>query len=56
MKYLELQFRKAGVKVALGAEVTHNLVQKIKPDATGATPTEPRIMDVDRPNVVHAWC
>ena len=59
MKYLRTQLDKSGAKVLLGTEVTPELVQKLQPDAvvvaTGATPIVPKIVGVDRPNVVHAW-
>ena len=59
MKYLRTQLDKSGAKVLLGTELTPELAQKLQPDAvvvaTGATPIVPKIVGVDRPNVVHAW-
>ena len=59
LAYLELQLRKAGVRIFLGCEFTHDLLQKNKPDvvivATGATPIKPKIAGVEGSNVLQAW-
>ena len=53
-----LQMKKAGVKIQLNTEVTHDLVSEISPDvlilAVGSTPLVPPIPGIDGANVIMA--
>ncbi|MEE9279638.1 MAG: FAD-dependent oxidoreductase [Myxococcota bacterium] len=57
-RYYELQFRRLGVEVQLGASVDADLVRELAPDAvivaTGGTPRAPDFQGSDGPNVVQA--
>ncbi len=52
VRYLRIQIEKAGVEIHLGAEVTPELVERLKPDAVivavGANPTVPTIPGMEK--------
>ncbi|MFX0066724.1 MAG: FAD-dependent oxidoreductase [Candidatus Hermodarchaeota archaeon] len=59
VNYLSYQMEKLGVNVALGKEVTADIVNEFKPEvvivATGGRPLIPDIPGIDSPNVVMSW-
>jgi len=58
INYLSIQMKKAGVKVALGKEVTEEIIDELQPEvvviATGGTPLIPEIPGVRGERVVTA--
>lgn len=59
INYLSIQIKKAGVKVALGQEVTEKTIDNLQPDAiviaTGGTPVIPDIPGIEEEGVVTAF-
>ena len=59
INYLSTQIKKAGVKVALGKEVTEETIDDLQPDAiiiaTGGTPVIPDIPGIEQEGVVTAF-
>ena len=57
--YLASQVKKLKVKIELNADVSLELVEKVKPDvvvlATGSTPMIPEIPGADSRKVINAW-
>jgi len=59
INYLSIQIKKAGVKVALGKEVTEEIIDELQPEvvviATGGTPVIPDIPGIEQERVVTAF-